>query len=149
MKKVIFGFCVLALMFASSCSKTSSSSNSWSFKGTTYNTYSTAISSGALSATSVNPAGVLSVYFYSSTPTAGTYTVVNGAYPYNNTRVGMTMTAGGNTYNSTGGNGTNQTVSVTVSSTGKLSVTGSGIEMLNSSGGTDSSALTIGITQLQ
>jgi hypothetical protein len=65
-------------------------------------------------------------------------------------QVAITVTTGGggNIYRSTGGNGSNQTVSVSVSN-GKVSVSGSGIELDNISNAADSSALNFNITQLQ
>jgi hypothetical protein len=75
---------------------------------------------------------------------AGTFYVVK--YPPAANQVSVTTT---NLYEvnyvSTGGNGA-ETVKVTISN-GLISVSASGIEMLNASGGTDSSALYFNITE--
>jgi hypothetical protein len=153
MKKTILGLMVLSLVFATSCKKSSTSSNNWSFKGTTYPT-TTCVGSAAastLQAISTSPASTLQVYFYSGLPTSttpATYTVVNGT-PNSATQVEIGFGTGTSQYLSTGGNGSNQTVSVSVSSSGKVTVTGSGIELDNAATPSDSSALTLNLTQTQ
>jgi hypothetical protein len=157
MKKTIFALLVLTLVFASSCNKnTPNPGGSWTFKGTTYNTTTSAVSGGDFGVTNVSTSnqssyGGLTFSFFNSTPTTGgTFTVVNGV-PASATQVAIAATTGGaagNVYGSTGGNGSNQTVAVTVSN-GKLSVSGSGIEMYNVNNASDSSAINFNITQLQ
>lgn len=144
MKKVLaFAFVAALVVFATSCSKSSSTSNSWSFKGTSYGVYSSPTASTTVSYTAISPVGVL-YYNFANTPTAGTYTVVGGV-PTSATQVAITFTNTSSTYNSTGGNGT-QTVAVTVSGTGKVTVAlpSSGAMLSN---GTDSSAVTGTTTQ--
>jgi hypothetical protein len=156
MKKTIFAMLILGLVFASSCNKSNNPGGSWTFKGTTYNTTTSAVSGadfGVNNLTTSNQStyGGLTVSFFNALPTtAGTYTVVNGS-PASATQVQVLTTTGGaagNVYDATGGNGSNQTVSVSVSN-GKLTVSGSGIEMYNVNNPSDSSALNFNVTQLQ
>jgi hypothetical protein len=79
----------------------------------------------------------------------GIDTVVSGT-PTRNTQIAITATTDGSTnnYRSTGGNGGNQTVTVSVSN-GKVTVSGAGIELVNLTAPADSSALSLNIIQLQ
>ncbi len=148
MKKAIFGIVALTLLLAS-CNKSSSSSNSWTFKGTTYNTTTCANVVGVLEAVTTN--GTVSVVFYNNGPTVNTtYTVGANGNPGSTSQVGVTLTVGTNNpvyYSSTGGNGSNQSVQVSVSSTGKLTATGSGIMLSNNTNPSDSATVSLNITQ--
>jgi PKD repeat protein len=127
---------------------------SWTFMGGSYTAVTctqgvkTLIASSQTSGNS-NTFGTLVVYFYNAIPTtSGTYTVVYPSNQYLPTQVGMYLTTEGvseDTYYSTGGNGSNQTVRVTVLN-GKLSIAGSGIEFGN---GFDSGSVNIHINQTQ
>ena len=76
----------------------------------------------------------------------GVYTVVQNFPSAANQVELLLLTSNYSSYFPTGGNGFNQTVSVTVSN-GKLNISGSGIEMVNSINPSDSSALNFSITQ--
>jgi len=86
--------------------------------------------------------------------TSGTYTVIGRGYPGIN-QVGIGVAFGssnstghnGASFTATGGNGSNQTVSVTVSPTGKISVSGSNIMMVNDTLASDSTLLNFNISQ--
>ena len=156
MKKTFIAFLLIAYVFASSCSRNNPNpGGSWTFKGTTYNVVSCVTTQDGIGAT--NGPSTSSTYstvgatFFNSLPTTGgTYTVVNGN-PVSANQVLITTTTNGvsgNIYGSTGGNGSNQTVTVSVSN-GKVSVSGSGIEMYDINNVADSSALQLNITQLQ
>ena len=165
MKNAIIAILAVGLLTATSCKKSStntSAGGSWTFKTVTYpavfcagNLYG---NSGTLSAGDVSLTGSgsstaddLVCTFYNALPTAaGTYTVIG---PNGNPGAGqiqMVTTIGGvngKTYVSTGGNGA-ETVAVTVSG-GKVTITGSGIEMFTPSTPSDSAGLSLNITQLQ
>jgi hypothetical protein len=141
MKKVIFGFVVLTLMFSTSCKK-SSTPNSWSFKGTTYTQAGCVGSPGTLLA--VSSGSSLTATFANGTlpTTGGTYTVV--ANPTTSSQIGLEILVTATTadYASTSGS-----VSVSVSG-GKVSVSGSNVNMLNTNG-SDSTTMNLNITQTQ
>ncbi len=152
MKKAISGIFIMALLFASSCSKNTSgtASNSWSFKSVNY-TASTCIGTGnTLTATflsGTNP-GTLSVTFYGSLLpiTGGTDTVSPGLILNAANHVLVQASVGSTYYNSTAGNG-NETVSVSVASNGKLTISGSGIVLANTLSQADSSTVSFSMTQ--
>lgn len=156
MKKTIFAIIAIGLLTITSCTKSSSTNgNSWTFRTVTYNTTSCTGFTNTLSASNVTNTntttfGTLTCTFFGTTLPAngGTYTVVSGT-PINGTQVAITGTTAGstNSYKSTGGNGNNQTVTINVSG-GKVSVNGSGVELVNVSAPSDSSALSVSITQL-
>lgn len=173
MRTIIACVLVLTMLLAASCSKNNSgypsSSNSWTFKGTTYTTHvcadvgSMQFGSELFDTSTTGSYG--SQIMINFTPavypvTSGTYTVVSSNYGSGNQfttgkQIEINMFAGSSViynnnpyFSSTGGNGTNQTVQVTVSS-GKISVNGTGIEMINTGNPSDSSALNINITQTQ
>jgi len=158
MKKAIFGI-IVCLMVLSSCRKSNPPASypygSWSLNTVTFPVTACVGNAPTLTATdsfTANPSCNIVIYFDSILPTtAGTYTVVNqnlvpGA---NQVSIAVGYVAPGvlNNYISTGGNGTEK-VKVTVSN-GKISVSGSGIEMTNTGLGADSTALTFNINQTQ
>jgi hypothetical protein len=170
MKKTIFGLTALVLLFTVSCKKTSSpttvSNNTWTFKGISYTPTSVfqnanGAGPGVIEVDDTTIAFGPSLYIYfASRPalptTGGTYKVVSANYDQINfsstsaKEIGIISYVGSNAYYSTGGNGSNQTATVTVSSTGKVTVSGSGIELVYLNGNTptsDSSALSISVTQ--
>ena len=153
MKKVIFGLFVFSLLFASSCKKSNSTPNSWTFKGNQYGaSLATFAIPGDFSATcsSTNQTingGFIDINFGSGAnpTTGGNYSVVSNAYTTNQVSIQLTTgnSTGSTTYNSTGSNNSQLAVSI---SGGKVSVTGSGIMLTN---GTDSATVSINITQTQ
>jgi len=154
MRKTIFAIMAIGLLTITSCSK-SPTPNSWTFRTLTYNTTTCSGSAGTLSASNLasnnsTSYGTLTCTFFGTTlpSSGGTYTVV-GTTPLNNTQVAITATTGGsaNNYKSTGGNGSNQTVTISVAN-GKVTVAGSGVELINLTAPADSAALTVNITQL-
>jgi hypothetical protein len=155
MRKGIFAVLIIATT-AMSCKKGGAgAAGSWSFLGGTYNASSCAGSHGILTASNINndnayTYGTINCNFYGSLPTtSNTFIVV--PYPplaANQMSVSIFIYGATTNYKSTGGNGA-ETVNVKVASNGYLNVAGSGIEMLNASGGTDSSALNINLTQTE
>ena len=152
MKKVIIGFVVIIALFTASCKKDNSSSlsNSWTFKGQNYN-QSTCLTDSALRCHSTSPSSDLWIVFANvSLPiTGGVYTVPQQS---NSRLIGNQIAIQFNDsaftqYWPTGGNGTNQTVTVSVSNLGKITVSGSGIELYNSTNPGDSSSLNFNISQ--
>ena len=154
MKKAVFGIVIFTLLFAISCKK-SSPVNSWTFKGTTFNTYSVTDSNSSVSGngvlTALSPQGTLVVNFDGTLPTFnGTYFAAYTGALNSYDQVSFLLTTVGNvTYYSTGGNGSNEQVSVLISSTGKITMTATGVEMINSANPGDSAAMNINITQSQ
>ena len=157
MQKAIFGILIMGLFLITSCSKSNSTSgNSWIFRTVTYNTVTSqgvaaTLTTSNATTSNIGTFGTVTCTFFGTTlPASGnTYTVVKGV-PTNNTQVAIAATTAGGTvnYTSTGGNGTNDIVTVSVSN-GKVTVTGSGVELVNTASASDSSALTLNITQLQ
>ena len=159
MRKAIFGLLLMGMLIICSCHKAppSAPGGSWTFKGISY-TATSCIGNDSIfyltatDSTASGFAGSVTVAFYSTLPVNnGTYTVVYGSSPNQPTQVAIITTigssVGGLNYQSTSGNG-NQTVRVSVSN-GEISLTGSGIEMVNTSNASDSAALSLSITQLQ
>ena len=157
-KLIIFPFTLVAIaviLMAGGCKKSSTNNNTWVWKGTSYSsptcTTGTGASNGTLSVVSSSPAGSLQVFFYNGLPTAsGMDTVVAWGTAATESQVSISLGAGTNTYYSTGGNGVNQMINVTVSG-GKVSVAtmaNSPVELLNvASNSTDSAAATFSISQ--
>ena len=156
MIKTITAILITALLGLASCKKSPNPGGSWTFQGVTYYISGcSAGSGGTLNASNVDnnnantySFGTLGLSFYQALPaTAGTFTVVK--YPPAANQVAITTTNQNQVnYVSTGGSGM-ETVKVTIASNGFINVSGSGLEMSNASGGTDSSALSINITQTQ
>lgn len=159
MRKAITVLVSLALLTLAACKKSSPANpgGSWTFKGVTYLT-TTCIgydSIGTLTATctpsgSNTNSGSLTLQFFNVLPTGnGKYTVVGTGYPaypyqvYVSGLIGTQQVA----YQSTGGGGA-EIVQVSYSN-GLISVSGSGIELINSNNAADSSALSLNIGQLQ
>ena len=150
MKKVFVGTLLVALVFITSCSKNSnsSSSNSWSFKGNSYNTVTSAVLVGVFEAVSTN--STLSLVFYNNAPTTTTtYTVASGGSPGSNSEIGVTLSVGTNNpiyYSSTASSGTQQ-ITVNVGSNGKLSASASGVVLSNNTNFSDTAAVNFNISQ--
>ncbi len=144
MKKIIVPAIVaLIAIFAASCSKSNTISNSWTFEGITYNTALSSAVSGNLNYTSTSPAGSLTCSFATVPTTGGPYTIINGNNAPSAGQIGFTLiNSAGSTYHSTGSSV--QTLSVTVSSAGKISVAIPNTVMSN---GTDSSTVSGTVTQ--
>jgi PKD repeat protein len=137
--------------------KASLEGGSWAFKQVTYTTVACVASGSALTATNYNTSnasgyGTVQVLFYNALPTVnGTYNVSPAGAALVAGHVGIYATTGGTsdtTYASTGGNGI-EYVYVTVIN-GKVTVAGSGVEMLNTATASiDSAVLNLSITQTQ
>jgi hypothetical protein len=154
MKKVIFGFLVLTVMFATSCKKNSSSTLAWSIYGITYNQGTCQVEpvygTNELVAVSANPTSTIYADFYNGTvPTgSGTFYVTNNPNPTASNLVFLEFdnATTGVDYFSTGGNGTTK-VAISVSASGKISLNASNVEMLNTTTSIDSTAMNINIAQ--
>lgn len=169
MKQALKGILIIGLLALLSCNKDKVTpgvpSQTWTFNSITYNTVecfadtvhnNLDLSANNGSVSDSNSYCALTCFFYGAAIPAnnGTYTVALVNTPSSSitaTQVTFRLVRGGalNNYMSTGGNG-NETVNVTVNN-GKLSVTGSGIEMAHYNGTfvTDSAALNFNITQTQ
>lgn len=163
MKKLIFPAFAILILLCTSCSKTSNSSNngsggSWTLNSNNYpavtcigNQYGIqGTLTAATTATQAANASDIVLTFYNTLPTTpGNFVVISGnGNPTSSNQVQILTTVNGitgTTYLSTGA-GTNQTVYVTVSG-GKISVSGSGINMTTGSGSTG--VLSLNLTQLQ
>jgi hypothetical protein len=135
MKKVFFALAVLILVFAVSCNKTPAGGGSWTFLGNTYYVTSCVGSGSYISATNSSNTnstifGGLTIQFSGTAlpKASGTYTVVD-TVPIG-TQVAITATVGGPADTAYAATGNGQTVAVTVSG-GKVSVSGSNIELQN------------------
>jgi len=157
MPKILLGVLVISIVTLNSCKKGPDPGGSWTFQGSTYYVAGCeAGGGGALIASNANANnqytyGTIEFNFHGQLPTtAGTYTVVR--FPPADGQVALSVGIDGSSpainYNSTGGNGA-ETVNVSIGSNGFINVSGSGIEILNASGGTDSSSLSFNITQTQ
>ena len=158
MNKRILGIFVIILSITCSCKKTAYTNpqGSWSLNSGTYNSdtfvivgtrsfYASTLSSGVPSTS----AGIQ--FYFDTTVTAGTYTVTNHQWSGISKEVYIILSSGGTSpvyYNPTGGNGSNQTITVAMID-GKYHVTGSGIEMYTASNSSDSSVLNFDIIQTQ
>ena len=171
MKIIVFALVVASVCLFAGCKKKETvlgpavPAQTWTFKSLTYNTIQcfadTNHSSPNISANNGSPSDsnnycALSCYFYGSSlpSTSGTYTVASlNTIDTSATSkfVMLRMVFGGSlkNYMSTGGNG-NQQLTVTVTN-GKISITGSAIEMAHyySNVITDSATLNFNITQTQ
>ncbi len=158
MRKVFFAIITCCVMI-SACNKNSSTSGPggwWTFQSSTYAANScSATVGGVLTASNLNSNnignyGTFECNFYQALPsTGGSFTVVN--YPplaADQISLSVTVMAGNIGYASSGGHNGNEKVNVTIVN-GKVNISGMSIMMLNSSGGSDSSALSLGIIQTQ
>ena len=163
MKKNTYILITLILLISSCKKHNTNDGGSWTFKGQTFNmmgcsaTSGVALSyySGIAGGTSTAIDNRLSVEFGTwLLPTIGlTDTVISGMITSTNQAnismiLGYTSTTGlgGTHYHSTGGNG-NQTISISVSSAGKIAVSGSSIMMVNDTLPSDSALLNFNISQ--
>ena len=161
MKKVTPFILILSLLVFASCKKNSITyqGGSWTFKSNTYNATSCvgSSSSASLVATGISSVGSFSMTFdfLNGFPSADTtYTVVyghnTGSLPMGNyVMISAESISGGNNdiyYYSTG-NGA-PTIRATLAS-GKLSLSGTSIELVNAGAASDSTALTFNIVQTQ
>jgi hypothetical protein len=168
MKKAILVFISLGLLAMASCRKDAQSTihnvtyqgGSWTFGAVPYNATSCAgaPASAMLTASGLSGSGsttfTMTFGFTDGYPaTGGTYTVLNGhnegLIPLANfVMINATLTGAINgQFYSSGGNG-DQKVTVTVAN-GKISLSGQGIEMLNAANASDSTVLSLNITQTQ
>jgi hypothetical protein len=157
MKKTIFGLFIMAAVLFSSCKKTHKSlplgGGSWTLKGTTY--YADGCTDSASILYAFNGPGFPGnndysecvVLFGSYPVTSGTYTLVSNAVEFN---VGLTSSQAfiistqqplGSFYYSTDSGA----ITATVSPTGKISVSGSNIQVIGNP--LDSGILSFSLTQ--
>jgi hypothetical protein len=145
-------------MSAVSCKKGSTFINTWTFKGTTYQTYACINNdSGVLLGSSIsksktaNSYDTIYVIFPSYQAPSGTYTIANyNSISLGPTQLGIAVTTGDTsmiTYYSSGTGNTQ--VAVALSSAGMLTVSASGIRMQNASNPTDTSTLSLNLSQTQ
>jgi PKD repeat protein len=129
----------------------------WTFKGKTYRVSNSTLINNFVEAFQTFRSGAgslfLDVNFYNSLPSSpGTYIVKKyGVLNSQNQVYIHGYPKGSNNgfeYESTGGNGTIQTVNVTISN-GLISITGSGISLYNSSNTLDTASIDFTINQLQ
>lgn len=159
MRKSIFGIFILSILIAS-CSKngsTQTNGGSWTFNSNTYQTAtciadSTLFTLTATNTVSGNPYSNIVVSFYNRLPdSTATYIVAKeGNLSPGHLGISLAYQTSSTTtfYGSSGGNGINEKVNVVVAN-GKINVSGTGIEMLNLGGNTDSTKLTFNTTQTQ
>jgi hypothetical protein len=159
MKNAFIATLVVSLLIITSCIKpTPNTDGSWTFKSVTYSATSIATTHSGVtvfdqaSAYATNYQ-TLSVNFHNMLPTTGgTFLVRQGVNLDSTNQVSIAVnnygTGTDTLYQATGSNGT-QTVQVTVSSTGQLSISGSGIILLNGGNSSDSSAINFSIAQPQ
>ena len=158
MRKVFCFFLAISLFAITSCHKTDYYGGSWTFQGSTYSALGCSGGiGGILNASNTNnnnllTYGSIECNFYNVLPaTGGRFYVV--AYPPKAAdQLSIAITIDGSnaiTYASTGGNNVD-TVNVSVNAkTGYVTVQCNGVEMINKSGGTDSSALSLDLIQNQ
>ena len=144
MKNVTSVAVILFVLLAASCKKENNTAlNAWAFKNLSYSADSSSYNSTGGGAVFANGKGSeLVVYFPNGLPSATTtYTVANGdtTIPLAHVYIGLRTTSA--SYYSTGGNGFNQTVTVTVASGGKISLSGNNIEVINTTIPADSSSV--------
>ena len=154
MKKSIFAAAAIGLMLFGACKKTDTNNTAsgnaggtWTFKSINYQAPGCDTTVGTLVANVASGTGELAVDFYNTpSATAGTFTVIKGNNtPANASQVEVGITdVNGTYYISTGYH--SPTVSATTSG-GKLSVTGTGIELVNLNNPSDSASLTFTINQ--
>lgn len=146
--KQIFSFSLLAavLIFATSCSHSGSSTgNSWSYYGQTYNVVSSSRAGSIVTFTSTSAPGTLALSFFNNIPaSAGTYTVVNGT-PTAANQVSLTMSPGSVPFYSTGLH--HESVAVTVASSGKLSASIPTVQIADSPFFTDSTTMSGNVSE--
>jgi len=158
MRKAIYSAILIGSLIAASCHKSppSNPGGSWTFKKVTYPATSCIGSDSLATLAAADSSGMaaiatVTVNFYNVFPSGnGTYTVVGGSYPTAPYQVTINATIGDSAmlnYQSTGGNGTEMVV-VAISN-GQMTLTGSGIEMINSALASDSAALSLHLAQLQ
>jgi len=162
MKRILFAT-LICLMVISSCQKNdnpvSYQGGSWTLGSSHFNATSciASPSSAMVSTSGLSGDGTTFTMTFSFTDgypaTSGTYTVLNGhntnPVPLANlVMINATLTGAVNEqFYSSGSNGS-QSVTVTISN-GKISLSGSGITMLNSANASDSIPLSFNITQTQ
>jgi hypothetical protein len=170
MKNTFFAFIALLILLSSSCAR-NNNPNSWIFRGTSYGVRSCDTFSGGMMFININERGkspntfapassqienILSISFASGHPpdASGIFTVTeagftnaNQAEIVLNENINLITPMAGFVYVCTGGNGTNQTIRVTVSPDHVISISGSGIMMQNASNLSDSSVLDFNVIQ--
>jgi hypothetical protein len=150
MKRIIFGLLAAAILMISSCAQENAGNpgGAWVFKSVTYNPLSCRADSSRLIST--NGANSMTLVFNNNT---GSLPAANGDYTVVSTtpapgQVQVKASVGTAQYISTGGNGA-QSVNVTVSNlNSRITVSGSAIQLLNTTTATDSGKLTFTVNQM-
>ena len=149
---------ITLILVSTGCKKTGNPSESWIWKGNTYTSTSCNVSSDSdalygrnTSLTVQNGSNTLNVIFFGSLPTQSCIdTVAAWGATGDVNMITISLASGGATYQSTGGNGTNQIVNVTVKNNQVTVSTPSGnpAELLNiASGSVDSSGVSFTVVQ--
>jgi len=152
----------MSLLMITACKKTSSTNlgGTWTFQTVNYTATSFATGYGLITVTNQPTAysteyATLTVNFYVGLPTqnnyftSGTFNVVQENKLDSTDQVSLDLNiagASGNTLYRSTGSGANQTVNVSVSN-GKLTITGSGVELANVLNAADSAALNLDLIQ--
>ena|GEM_PF-5034121 len=136
MKKRAFIIIIAVALFASSCSKNTVNPyaiNAWYIGGQEYlQKTCTSVHNNQLKATSSSPASTLTATFTTGLPTlSGTYGVTGDSSNTTSNQVYFAFADSAGTQHAVSSGGTNQSVSVTVLSTGKVSMTGAGISLFD------------------
>ena len=145
--------CISIIATLASCTKKGPAENpssigSWSFKGKTYSEAQGYVyMNGELVGASHGPGSTVLISFYNTVPTTGgTYDVVDNELA-NQIHIEFDDSTSGNAYQSYNYNHAIQPATVAVSSTGKLSVTGSNITLYNQNNLADSASFTLNVVQ--
>ena len=155
MRKARYCALIIALLiFVAGCTKKGPAETgthalgSWTFKGKTYNQSNCYVyNGGELIGASTSPCSTLLLSFYNTVPTtSGTYDVVHNEFA-NQVAIEFDDSASGNQYYSYNYSGVIQPVSITVSSTGKISVSGSNITLFNLNDRADSASFALNMVQ--
>ena len=158
-RRIFFSVVVMSILLVSSCSKTPppmAVAGFWTFGANSFQPVSCTADSANASLTATNTVSGSSysnivINFYDSLPTVNSkYIVANAGDPHLPKQVLITvalMTSSGlNYYASTGGNGRNDSIAVTVTN-GKLTVSGNKVELMNTVGQFDSTSLSFNLIQ--
>lgn len=162
MRNTVLGIIAMSLLMITACKKTSSTNlgGTWTFQTVNYTATSFATGYGLITVTNQPTAysteyTTLTVNFYGGLPTqnsfftSGTFNVVKENKLDSTDQVSLDLNiagASGNTLYRSTGSGANQTVNVSVSN-GKLTITGSGVELANVLNAADSAALNLDLIQ--
>jgi hypothetical protein len=149
MKKAICSALIICLLFAAACKKSPPYVGNWTFMGTTYSGISAIGPPGSdpntlalINGSASSPSNL--TFVFAKYPTSGSglsYNIVSSTADSLSNDMYMTIVTASGTYRSTGSD--HATATVSVSSSGKVSITCASVEVLNiAAGSTDSAAVT-------